>query len=383
MKVLFCYDGPIVKNNENNYYGIAINDEMLIRYEKIAENINIAIRVKTLCNDDISKFSLINKQKYNIIECPNLLSIKGFLFNRKKCKKIIEEQVKKADYIIARLPSMIGNLSIKIAKKYKRPYLVELVGCPWDALWNHSTKGKIIAPYMWYITKRRISNAPNVIYVSNKFLQNRYPTKGKELSCSDVVLEKIDDSVLEKRLNKITENNNIVIGTLGAINVKYKGQQYVIKAVNKLKKQGINLEYEIVGGGDNQYLSKLIKKYKLEENVKILGKIEHKEVFKWLDNIDIYIQPSNQEGLCRALVEAMSRACPCIASNVGGNPELIDKKYIFRKKNVKNLMNKIKNMSSEEMKEQAKINFNKAKKYDKEKLEKKRNKFYEEIKRKT
>jgi glycosyltransferase involved in cell wall biosynthesis len=33
----------------------------------------------------------------------------------------------------------------------------------------------------------------------------------------------------------------------------------------------------------------------------------------------------------RALIEAMSRGCPCIGSNAGGIPELLPPRYIFPK----------------------------------------------------
>jgi len=44
----------------------------------------------------------------------------------------------------------------------------------------------------------------------------------------------------------------------------------------------------------------------------------------WLDDVDLYLQPSLQEGLPRALIEAMSRGCPAIGSTTGGIPELLD-----------------------------------------------------------
>ena len=42
-----------------------------------------------------------------------------------------------------------------------------------------------------------------------------------------------------------------------------------------------------------------------------------------LDTCDIYVQPSLQEGLPRALIEAMSRGCPCIGARTAGIPELL------------------------------------------------------------
>lgn len=69
----------------------------------------------------------------------------------------------------------------------------------------------------------------------------------------------------------------------------------------------------------------------LEDCVSILGAKPHSEVFSWLDSIDIYVQPSFMEGLCRSIVEAMSRACPVICTNVGGNYELVSSDCLFEK----------------------------------------------------
>ena len=48
-----------------------------------------------------------------------------------------------------------------------------------------------------------------------------------------------------------------------------------------------------------------------------------KAVLSWLDEIDIYLQPSLKEGLPRALIEAMSRGCAALGSHCAGIPELL------------------------------------------------------------
>jgi glycosyltransferase involved in cell wall biosynthesis len=53
-------------------------------------------------------------------------------------------------------------------------------------------------------------------------------------------------------------------------------------------------------------------------------------VIDWLDDVDLYLQPSFQEGLPRAMVEAMSRACPAIGSTAGGIPELLPPECLVR-----------------------------------------------------
>lgn len=123
-------------------------------------------------------------------------------------------------------------------------------------------------------------------------------------------------------------------------------------------------------------LKKLIKKYGLDKEVKIIGALPHDEVFKWLENIDIYIQPSYMEGLCRAIVEAMSKACPVICTDAGGNFELIEEKKIYKQRDIFGLINILENINNEELKKNAVFNYNKSKKYTANLLNEKRNIFY-------
>lgn len=381
-KFIIDYDGDIYTNG-------SYSDKIWKRYEENFGNLTVIARIEEKKIDKAEankKYNHFNNKKYEFVNVENdfksVLSFFDFKIKRKN-KKIMKKYIKETDVLIVRVPSSISYLAIKYAKKYNKRYICEMVGCPWDSLWNHSWKGKILAPIKWYTAKICLKNAENVIYVTNEFLQKRYPTLGKNIGCSDVELKKSDDKVLSNRLQKIkmkSENEKIVLATLAAINVKYKGQAYVIKAIAELNKIGFNFEYQLAGGGSKERLEKLAEKLGVTENVKFLGSIPHEEIFDWLDDVDIYIQPSKQEGLPRALIEAISRGCPCIGSNTGGIPELIDKSYIFKKGNVKMLIDILRNYSKEKQLEQAKKNFSISKNYTKEKLDQKRNAFYDEFK---
>ncbi len=66
-------------------------------------------------------------------------------------------------------------------------------------------------------------------------------------------------------------------------------------------------------------------KLNIADRVEFLGEISSgRSIFEFLDSIDLFVMPSRAEGLPRALVEALSRGCPCIASTVGGIPELLE-----------------------------------------------------------
>ena len=165
--------------------------------------------------------------------------------------------------------------------------------------------------------------------------------------------------------------------------MKYKGQRFVIEALSILKKRGFtNFEYQVAGAGDAKYLLKVAQKFHVEDQVKIIGSIPHDKIFDWFDSIDIYIQPSLTEGLPRAVVEAMSRALPCAGTCTGGIPELIDKKYICKKK--RHIASQIAELiillsSNDEMQRTAQQNYEKAKEYSVNILESKRDKFLEKF----
>lgn len=308
-------------------------------------------------------------------------TIIGRLDANRRIKKEYNKLLSFYDRVATKAPSLIIDFVVRRARIYNVPFLIEMVGCPWDALWNHGLKGKIIAPLVWFNVRKAIRNAPYVVYVTNNFLQQRYPTKGINTNCSNVSLNEFDEEILKARIEKISKINlsdKIIIGTTAAVNVKYKGQQYIIEALSKLKKQGIlGFEYQLVGGGDPTYLKSVAAKFDVLDQVKFLGSMPHDEVFDWLDTIDIYAQPSTTEGLPRSLIEAMSCGIPAFGSEAGGIPELLNSKMIFSnsKSRIDEILLIMQELSKDEMLIQAKRNFEESKKYDAKIINKRREEF--------
>ena len=377
MKLVFVHDGPVFYDEDNNFYEFTYHG-LLERYRFLADEICFLMRTKPVTRE--RKYTLLPKD-INVISVPDFKSIKN-LKNKKKAKRIIRDTIKDADYIVFRLQSTIAQIGLKYAKKYDKPYIIESVACPWDSYWNHSLLGKLYAPIAFFETKIAIKNAKYVYYVTEKFLQGRYPTKGKSVSCSNVVLKELDDSILDKRLNRQNKKSKdkIIIGTAAALDVKYKGQEYVIKAIYELNKNGYNFVYKLAGGftgaKDNNYLKELVKKYNLDNNVLFLGALTENEMEKYYDDLDIYIQPSKQEGLPRSVIEAMGRGCPCIGSNIAGLPELLSDEFLFSKGSVRAIKQTLVNLLDMDLENVIKNNFNVAKRYTKDVLKKKRESFY-------
>ncbi|HDX9587163.1 TPA: glycosyltransferase [Bacillus pseudomycoides] len=322
---------------------------------------------------------LVNNEKIRVIEIPDYNKVKKLgIIN-----KIIDKHVSDASYLISRLPSILGSIAIKSSEKHKIPYAVEMVACPWDSLWNYGNlKGKLMAPLMFLYTKKLVKNAENVIYVTNEFLQKRYPNYNNNIGCSDVEIYDADEEILNTRLDrKLNKKSSIKIGLIGGLNTKYKGHDFAFEATQILSKE-YNVELHLLGNGDVERRKSQIKKMNIENHVIFDGTRENgEEVWKWLDDIDIYIQPSLQEGLPRATVEAMSRGCAVIASDCGGLIELIDQDFLIKKGDAAELAKKLKFLieNQELYRQQSIKNFIKSKNFTPANLNKLRDRFYSSL----
>lgn len=371
MKALFVMNSCMIKHN-GKYYSNGLPAEIWIqRYTKVFDKLVVCTRYHDSDNNEGVKLS---SAKNVIFHCTKIGNRSIEMYTKiKKLEEHIEKEVKLVDCVIARM-SIFGIIAVKYAKKYNKPYIFEVVGRTWDAYWNHSLKGKIQAPFLELLMKKIVREAPYVTYVTQKFLQKCYPTKGISAGISDVQLQQFDDSVYIERVKKInsyTNNKEMIIATVGGVNVRAKGQQFIIEALSKLGDQGNKYIYYIIGGGDQTYLKTVSKKFKVEKKIKFLGALSHEEVFEVLKEVDIYAQPSLQEGLPRALIEAMSRGIPAFGTRTAGIPELLDESVICRRKNVDDICNVLNKMDRKYMIKLAKQNYMKSKEFDCDILNKK------------
>lgn len=330
---------------------------------------------------DRPKQEPINDPDVEFVFLKKVNSLKSLLVDQRENKRIIEREVRKADACVVHVPSFIGDEVARIAKQLGKPYFTVVVGCAWDAYWNYNLIGKLVAPFRYASLQRVQREASYSIYVTQQFLQHRYPTNGLSIGCSNVNISTGDPQVLRHRLEHIAHRKGLLkMATIAAVNVRYKGQEYVIRALERLKQQGILMEYHLVGGGDNTFLRDLARRCGVEDRVFFHGLMPHDRVLPFLDEMDVYIQPSKQEGLPRALIEAMSRGCLSLGAHTAGIPELLPPHYVFRRGNVDDIVAALSQITQRDLQEQAQRNFDEAKLYDSAVLNKRRNDFMDQFK---
>lgn len=100
-----------------------------------------------------------------------------------------------------------------------------------------------------------------------------------------------------------------------------KDQETLINAVTKLPKDSYKLTF--VGDGETLQTNKeLVSKYGLNHNIKFAGFKD--DISDELINNDVYILSTHYEGLPISIIEAMSYGLPILATNVGGNSEMLE-----------------------------------------------------------
>lgn len=389
MKAAFFHDVILFEDNNGNFYtDTSFQYSIWERYLCHFEQLTVVSRSKKLNEFNDQKLALSSGEHVSFKPITSLFnSPQLILSNQKKVRYTIKQALEETDCAIIRLPSIIGLFACHEALCMNKPFAIEVVGCVLDALWNYgSLKGKIAAPIMFMLNRFYIKKAKYVIYVSKKFLQKRYPSNGFQIDCSDVNINETPESVLLKRLEKIKDDSlkTIKFGLIGSLNVGFKGHETAIKALAAIKNKINDFELRCLGPGEPDRWNKLACELGIEQKVKFCGTLPSGEpILKWLDDIDIFLIPSLQEGLPRALVEAMSRGCPAIGTITGGIPELLDGTVLHKPKDYKELSRIILKLYNNKVfrAEQAERNFNEAKKYIKETLDSKRMGFWEKFKK--
>ena len=380
--VLFAHDAWFHKDVDGRVFS-SRGGWQWERYLEFADSLTVASRMDTLPAQSLDELEDVTREGVEFLEVPSLSGPLVRFKHRREVRERLTAALLRADALVARLPSEVGSMAVNVAERLRKPYAVEVVTCTWDALWHRGgLQGKLYAPESWRSTRSIVRRAPFCLYVTGDFLQRRYPSPGRTAAISDVELPPFDDAVLARRLAAIRSHRSpFVIGTIAALSVRFKGVQTALSALGESLRDLPAFELQIVGSGDASPWRERARREGVEDSTSFLGVLQRDRVLPWLDRVDLYIQPSFQEGLPRALIEAMSRGCPALGSTAGGIPELLGSECLHRPGDAKTLGKLVRDAASDGtwQEGQARRNFATARRYERATLDAERARFWEEF----
>lgn len=300
------------------------------RYLSICDRVVVVCREQKICPSNTHLYMLSSNCHVEFRALRGVSWFSVFVRHGLHNFGLVRSVIRESSFLALRCPAFISLMFFPSVLLERRRYAVEVAGHAYDAV-RSATRGRFFSlplSLIMHITTRFVVNkAVGAIYVTAGVLQRDYPCTGISAAASNVEIERSSSKVLDRRLEKLApvKYEEFVIGVIGSFNNKYKGIDVLIKAVVELKRKSVPVRLEVVGAGDevNLGISDEVRDY-----IVLHGSLGRDDILEWLERIDVYCQPSRTEGLPRALIEAMSRGCPAVATNVGGIPELLEDRYL-------------------------------------------------------
>tara|TARA_B100001142_G_scaffold320112_1_gene364618 strand:- start:217 stop:1368 length:1152 start_codon:yes stop_codon:yes gene_type:complete len=266
-----------------------------------------------------------------------------FFLNFNKLKNLINN--KNPNFLIIHLMTSLPIL-LTLFFKSNTKIILRLSGLP---------KLNILRYFFWKIFSKNIYKVTcPTLGTYNNLLKKGIFDKNKLCLLRDPVIRLKDFS--NKKSEKI-ENFNYkdkkYIVSIGRL-TKQKNFNLLINGFNQIQKKYHEYELIIIGDGEKKIeLSKLIKSYKLEKKIHLVG--YQKNVYKYLKIADCFILTSLWEDPGFVLIEAGLSNKTVISSNCNHGPEEILKNgkngYLFKNDSLKSFLDKF-----DEFKNDNKIN---------------------------
>jgi glycosyltransferase involved in cell wall biosynthesis len=245
----------------------------------------------------------------------------------------------RVDSLLAKKAASIKNVTIIAIRK---PYFFSLFKIKEsDMLHAHEAKAAHFAYFSHlrygtpYLVTRRIdqpirssflnqqvyAKAKRVVALSTKIKEKIY-TLNNIINIS-VIPDAISNLPVDVKASSMIEKRfkgKFLIGNIGELDNKDKGQSYIIEVAKKLEKNHPKIHFLFLGKGVDE------ARYKAQakglNNITFEGYVDN--VGDYIANFDLFVFPSLREGLGSILLDMMAFSIPIIATRVGGIPDIIE-----------------------------------------------------------
>lgn len=113
------------------------------------------------------------------------------------------------------------------------------------------------------------------------------------------------------------------IGMISRMNHQVKQHDMFLRVAARLARRIPQARFVLIGDGPlRPALEALVAQLELSDRVIFLG--DRRDIPAVFASLDVSVMPSSSESLSNVIMESMAAGVPVVASNVGGNPELVE-----------------------------------------------------------
>lgn len=307
-------------------------------YLRYFDKVEVIARVKKV--DSISdNYKRVDGKNVSVLAMPYYVGVKSFVYNLPKLFHRAFSLVKSGKVFILRSGN-VSNVLWFFVMLFRKDYLREYPGNIYEGVTGFAGKGihiKLLAQFLNFVAKKQAQVSKANSFVSQD-CKATYATNKPSYVFSSF---NMDEIVTKKNSYELEGDFQLV--TVGRLEGE-KGHKDLISA---LAKTDANLELTVVGDG-SQLKALTEQAQKLRVKVNFLGAITDRDkLFNIISSADLFVIPSHTEGMPRSLLESMAIGIPCIGTNVGGIPEVLNADYLVPPSDPQSLAELIKCVSSD------------------------------------
>lgn len=386
-KLLLSCDDYIFRYREKYYFKNQEWSDFYQRYLRVFDQLRVANRV--IDEDELRETRVpIEDKRIEICHLPIFHGPKQYIKEYFAVGHAIRNVVEGCDAAILRIPSTVAQRVGRQVLKVGMPYAVEVV---FDAHDGISATPNIFEKLLWriidYKMRHLCRHANGVSCVTSHYLQQRYFSLKPNHFESYYSTLNLDKSFFTSTRAFPSHHTTFKIAHVD-LQIRLharKGTDVLIRAISKLKKEGIVVNVDFAGddwGNNKQEILNYAKVCEVEGQVSCPGFLSREALSKFLDDADLFVLPTKAEGLPRVIIEAIAKGLPTITTPVSGNPELIPEEYLVKFSDVDTLAEKIKRLVTDKIayEKASKENFEHSLQYEGSILQSRRDEFYTKLK---
>lgn len=330
MRCLFVHDNRYMVRGDTVYSEGQFGYRDWRRYLVAYGAVTVAGRpARSDARQDTARLNLSSGPGVAFALLPDVAGPVALVRNMRPLRRQLRDLIAEHDVVIARLPSEAGLVACDLARRLGKPYGIEVVGCPYDALRHYGSRvARAYARIAAWRLRRAVRGAPCVLYVSQAFLQARYPASpdATTFAASNVELTPPGpDLIAQRRARLEAPPERLVVGYCGSFANLAKGFDVVLRALSIARPRLPAFELRAIGPGDPEAWRAQVRELRLEDVVQLHGALQSgAPVRAWMDDLDLLVHAGFQEGVPRTVLEAFSRVCPVVGSSAGGTGEILD-----------------------------------------------------------